>query len=232
MNEAELKKMLGRLEASLGWEPALSEDLADRVRRRMKRQRVRRRVLTAVGLVILLSLGWLNMQKAWKKDEGAEQIRIAGQGGRGEKVGTLKERVEEVSERQARGELDTSGLPGIVEEAEGKNLKRLQRKLAALRRERKAYQAGITKFEAKEERPGKVENRPRGIQDRLLGHTEQLIAIDMQRETAAWTLLCTADEKREKLALTASATADYQRIIERFPQTRSAELARQRLTMN
>ena len=50
-----------------------------------------------------------------------------------------------------------------------------------------------------------------------------------QVEQAAFVIVHQADRKRNELGLPTEAEADYRRVLELFPQTRSAEIARERL---
>jgi len=63
----------------------------------------------------------------------------------------------------------------------------------------------------------------------LSAKIDPIVQIDRHVEQAAYTIVAQADRKVRRWNLTESAASDYQRVIELFPQTCWAEVARQRL---
>jgi len=76
-----------------------------------------------------------------------------------------------------------------------------------------------------------AERKRRGLakSEVLRAKVDPIVQIDRHVEQAAFVIVNQADRKIAKWNLTDSAASDYRRVIELFPKTRWAEVARQRL---
>ena len=200
MSEDPIKQLLRRADQAAG-PPNSQGDLVERVFRLAGRRAAVTRWAVAAGIVLALGAGLM--------------VRIAGPGG-----GRRPQDQVADAQRQPSTNIDTPNGPPAAQTPAS----RLRAEIASLRAEADSRTAVVEHMLAAEQRRKSLDRyrRYRAWPD----PGEQ---VERQMDRAALAMVFQADRMSRQVELRAPAMAIYHRTIELFPESRWADVARQRL---
>ena len=201
MSEDPIKQLLRRADLAAG-PPNLQGDVVERVFRLARRRATVTRWAAAAGIVLALGAAGL-------------MVRIAGPGS-----GQRPQRQVADSQRRPSTDIGTAnGPPAALTPAS-----RLRAEIASLRAEADSRTAVVEHMLAAEQR-----RRSLARYRRHRAWPDPGEQVERQMDRAALAMVFQADRMSREVELRAPAMAIYHRTIELFPESRWADVARQRL---
>ena len=199
MNDDRIEQLIRQADASADT-PRAPGDLAGRVERKYRRRQRVRRTATLCGAVGVVALGVGVWQMAGNSDDRS--------GSRGSIARTD----------------DATLTPALSLQGRGGRIAEVEAELAELRAKIAMHEAVIERLLADEKhRRHMAEARA------ILAQPDPIEQLDRQMDRTAYIIVLYANRKLELYDLRESAAEDYRRVIELFPDSHWADVARQNL---